>query len=192
MTLGYKLSNLRKQNNYTQEQLAALLGVSRQAISKWESGISYPETEKLIRLSELYDCSLDYLLKDDVEASQPKEPYNTSFRMPRFNLEWKSKKTINGIPLWHVCFRLGKTAKGIFALGLRAKGVVSIGVLSMGIVSLGMASLGLLSIGLFTMGIIAAGSIAAGIISFGAICFGILAIGAIAIGETADIRMALQ
>ena len=61
MTLGEKLSKLRRENNYTQEQLADILAVSRQAISKWESNITYPETDKLIRLSELFDCSLDYL-----------------------------------------------------------------------------------------------------------------------------------
>ena len=48
MTFGDKLSRLRKENNYTQEQLAAVLGVSRQAISKWESNTTYPEIEKLI------------------------------------------------------------------------------------------------------------------------------------------------
>lgn len=53
MTLGEKLSKLRKENNYTQEQLADILSVSRQAISKWESNITYPETDKLIRMSEL-------------------------------------------------------------------------------------------------------------------------------------------
>lgn len=68
MTLGNKLSKLRKENNYTQEQLASILGVSRQAISKWESDITYPETDKLIRISELFDCSLDYLLKSEVKS----------------------------------------------------------------------------------------------------------------------------
>ena len=67
MTTGDKISKLRRENNYTQEQLAELLGVSRQAISKWESSLAYPETDKLIRLGELFDCSLDYLLKDSVE-----------------------------------------------------------------------------------------------------------------------------
>ena len=55
MTLGDKLSKLRKENNYTQEQLANVLGVSRQSISKWESNIAYPETDKLIRISELFN-----------------------------------------------------------------------------------------------------------------------------------------
>ncbi|MDO4484716.1 MAG: helix-turn-helix transcriptional regulator, partial [Clostridia bacterium] len=63
MTLGDKLSKLRKGNNYTQEQLAATLGVSRQSVSKWESNLAYPETDKLIRMSEMFQCSLDYLLK---------------------------------------------------------------------------------------------------------------------------------
>ena len=64
MTLGDKLSKLRKENNYTQEQLADLLGVSRQAISKWESNITYPETDKLIRMSELFSCSLTGFYSD--------------------------------------------------------------------------------------------------------------------------------
>ena len=66
MTLGEKLSKLRKEYNYTQEQLADILGVSRQSISKWESDIAYPETEKLIELGKLFDCSMDYLLKEEV------------------------------------------------------------------------------------------------------------------------------
>ena len=45
MNFGDKLSKLRKNKNYTQEELAELLGVSRQSISKWESNIAYPETD---------------------------------------------------------------------------------------------------------------------------------------------------
>ena len=66
MTLGEKLSKLRKEYNYTQEQLADILRVSRQSVSKWESDIAYPETEKLIELGKLFECSMDYLLKDEV------------------------------------------------------------------------------------------------------------------------------
>ena len=66
MTLGEKISKLRKEYNYTQEQLADILGVSRQSISKWESDIAYPETEKLIELGKIFECSMDYLLKDEV------------------------------------------------------------------------------------------------------------------------------
>ena len=67
MTFGEKLTKLRKEHNYTQEQLAEILGVSRQSISKWESNLAYPETEKLIRIGELFECSMDYLLKDNAK-----------------------------------------------------------------------------------------------------------------------------
>ena len=66
MTLGEKIAKQRKELNYTQEQLADILGVSRQSISKWESDIAYPETEKLIELGKIFDCSMDYLLKEDI------------------------------------------------------------------------------------------------------------------------------
>ena len=62
MTTGEKLQNLRKEKNYTQEELADILSVSRQSISKWESDIAFPETDKLITLAKLYNCTVDYLL----------------------------------------------------------------------------------------------------------------------------------
>lgn len=66
MTLGEKIVKQRKELNYTQEQLADILGVSRQSISKWETDIAYPETDKLIELGKLFHCSMDYLLKEEV------------------------------------------------------------------------------------------------------------------------------
>ena len=66
MTLGEKIARQRKEVNYTQEQLADILGVSRQSISKWELDIAYPETDKLIELGKLFDCSMDYLLKEEI------------------------------------------------------------------------------------------------------------------------------
>jgi Predicted transcriptional regulators len=67
MTYGEKIAKLRKENNLTQEQFAELLNVSRQAVSKWEACGSFPDTEKLIRMSKLFSCSVDYLLKDEIE-----------------------------------------------------------------------------------------------------------------------------
>lgn len=67
MTFSKKLAKLRRAQNYTQEQFANLLDVSRQAVSRWENGTAFPETEKLIRISEMFDCSIDYLLKDSIE-----------------------------------------------------------------------------------------------------------------------------
>lgn len=70
MNFAEKISNLRKDNNMTQEQLSEILGVSRQSVSRWESGIAFPETDKLLQLSKLFNCTLDYLLKDDVTDIQ--------------------------------------------------------------------------------------------------------------------------
>lgn len=65
--LSEKLYQLRKKSGLSQEQLAEQLNVSRQAISKWESGSAFPESEKLIIISNYFGISVDYLLKDDVE-----------------------------------------------------------------------------------------------------------------------------
>ena len=61
MSIGERISDLRKQKNYSQMQLAKSLGVSRQAVSKWEKGQSSPDTVKLIQLAELFDVEVEYL-----------------------------------------------------------------------------------------------------------------------------------
>lgn len=71
MNFKEKLQKIRKEKGYSQEQLADMIGVSRQAVSKWESGLSYPETEKLIELSKLFSLSLDELLKDEIKEEAP-------------------------------------------------------------------------------------------------------------------------
>lgn len=64
---------LRKKNGLSQEELAEKLGVSRQSISKWESGTSLPEIDKLILLSEYFNVSVDYLVKEQGEPKQDNE-----------------------------------------------------------------------------------------------------------------------
>lgn len=86
MTTGEKLQKLRKDGGYTQEELADIMSVSRQSISKWESDIAFPETEKIIALSKLYHCSTDYLLNNDnnefvKKESAPKREFNKK-RLP--------------------------------------------------------------------------------------------------------------
>lgn len=90
MTLGEKISKFRKENNITQEQLASVFGVSRQAISKWESDIAYPETDKLLKMSEVFKCSLDYLLRDceAVQIPQDKASVVQSIDYSRFIGAW--------------------------------------------------------------------------------------------------------
>lgn len=138
MTLGEKLSKLRKENNYTQEQLADILGVSRQAISKWESNITYPETDKLIRISELFHCSLDYLLKETEEI---------------YNKNQYNEAGILSLGL----LSLGLLSFGLFALGILSAGSISLGVFSAGSISLGIISLGAIAIGDFSVGALAVG-----------------------------------
>ena len=65
MNISEKIQQLRKSNGLSQEQLAEKLNVSRQAISKWESGASFPDIEKIVLLSELFKVSTDYLMKDE-------------------------------------------------------------------------------------------------------------------------------
>ena len=72
MSFGENLKNVRKQRGVTQEELAEILGVSRQAISKWESDSGYPETEKLLVISKTLNISIDYLL-NDVTVMKEKE-----------------------------------------------------------------------------------------------------------------------
>ena len=68
MALSERLYELRKKRGLSQEQLADQLGVSRQAVSKWESGRAVPETNTLISISTFFDVSLDYLMKEDDSA----------------------------------------------------------------------------------------------------------------------------
>ena len=63
MTTGEKITKARKELGLTQEELAGKLGVTRQSVSRWESDLAFPETDKLVTMSKLFDCSVDYLLK---------------------------------------------------------------------------------------------------------------------------------
>lgn len=65
MTTGEKIYNLRKQARITQEEFADKMEVTRQAVSKWESDTTYPETDKIIKIAELFGVSCDYLLKEN-------------------------------------------------------------------------------------------------------------------------------
>lgn len=69
MTTGEKLALLRKKKGITQEALSEILNVSRQSVSRWEMDAAFPETDKLIKLSKLYECSIDFLLKEDIRES---------------------------------------------------------------------------------------------------------------------------
>ena len=61
-----KLIKMRKENNLSQEQFADKLGVSRQAVSKWESGGTYPDMEKILKMCKILNCNLEDLMDDGV------------------------------------------------------------------------------------------------------------------------------
>lgn len=68
MLLAEKITELRKKHGWSQEELAQKLDISRQSVSKWESGGAMPDLDKIIKLSSLFGVSTDYLLKDDEET----------------------------------------------------------------------------------------------------------------------------
>lgn len=70
MILADKIILLRKKMGWSQEQLAEQLDISRQSVSKWESGASIPDLDKIIKISKLFGVSTDYLLKDELEEAE--------------------------------------------------------------------------------------------------------------------------
>ena len=209
-----KLIELRRERGLSQEQLADLLDVSRQSVSKWESDQTMPELPKLVALSGIFEVSLDYLIRDNIldrsttgektdrtaanydDTAQKKHDYatlesqlneiNDYIKRPR-GFEYKSKKTLFGLPLIHICFLYSrhriKVAKGIIAIGAISVGFFSIGILTFGLLALGALALGLFSFGAISIGAIALGSIAIGYFSAGAISVGVYSLGSIAIAK---------
>ncbi len=70
MTLGEKLVGLRQSSGLSQDRLAEMLGVSRQAVSKWERDEAKPDIDNIIKLSNIYNVTIDYLLKENQEEMQ--------------------------------------------------------------------------------------------------------------------------
>lgn len=87
MSFHENLRTIRKERSLSQEELAEMLNVSRQAVSKWEQGAVYPETEKLILLSEKLDVSLDYLLRDKEAPLTQGKPVNLTGKIMIKSLE---------------------------------------------------------------------------------------------------------
>ncbi len=73
MSFGENLQKIRKSNQLSQEDLAEMLGVSRQAVSKWELGVGYPEVDKLMLLSKKLNISLDSLLVGENPTAIPEK-----------------------------------------------------------------------------------------------------------------------
>lgn len=189
MTFAEKLTELRKQKGWSQEELGDKLGVTRQTVSKWELGLTTPEMEKLAAISELFGITTDELIK-----GKAPEKAGIAFEQKQRSLsgEFKSEKTWRGMPIVHVSLK--GCARGVIAIGPAAKGIIAIGLASMGVLSMGLVSIGVLAIGLFAalgvfstaigaVGILAVGDVAIGVFSIGAVSVGWLSFGAVASGE---------
>jgi len=79
MSLAEKIIMLRKEKKWSQEELAEKLQVSRQAVSKWESGFSTPELDKIVQISQIFNVTTDFLIKDDSNSSKEKTNNQTDF-----------------------------------------------------------------------------------------------------------------
>ncbi|WP_195268997.1 helix-turn-helix transcriptional regulator [Eubacterium sp. 1001713B170207_170306_E7] len=187
MTFQEKLFQLRKEKGLSQEALAERMGVSRQAVSKWESGLSNPDINNLVLLSDVFGVSLDELIKgEEPGMSETKETIETVVTPHSRHYEYRSQRQIGGLPLLHVNFGRSRghfRAKGIIAIGNIATGLISIGLISAGLFSVGALSFGLLALGGLALGVLlACGGVAAGGIAIGGIAFGIFAVGGLAVG----------
>jgi transcriptional regulator with XRE-family HTH domain len=82
MTIGQKLTALRKGRGMTQEELSEAIGVTRQTISKWELDVSAPDLDYLCKLCDLFGVTADYLIRPEQEAPVPPDPPPTENREP--------------------------------------------------------------------------------------------------------------
>lgn len=89
MTFGERLFELRKQKNISQEELAELLNVSRQSISKWENDKAYPEMTRLLFMSDYFEVSLDYLMRG-VEEHEPMPETTSSYKAENLLTIWNT------------------------------------------------------------------------------------------------------
>lgn len=95
MSLAKKIISLRKEKGWSQEEFAEKMEVSRQAVSKWESGLSVPELEKVVQLSQLFGVTTDYLLKDDVEETSASQGAEKSDNAESMAQKGKAKNFLN-------------------------------------------------------------------------------------------------
>ena len=196
MTFSEKLMDLRRKSGLSQEQLADRLGVTRQSVSKWESGTAMPELVKLISLSDIFGVSVDYLVKDYLEEPESAGGGDDLSAQQAVRLEKKvdeltnyvkgrvyrfdSKTRIFGLPL--VSIRFGFVRNGKLSMDNVARGIIAIGNAAIGVVAIGIVGVGLFTFGVVGLGLLSLGIVAAGLGAFGVMALGYLALGVSAVG----------
>ncbi len=115
MKLGEKLVKLRKEKGLSQEALAEQIGTTRQAVSKWENDQGFPETEKLLQLSNVFEVSVDFLLKDEkTDVGSNEKGYYVSREFARGYLA-NTKKTVLYLGLCFLFWALAGVPWVLFA-----------------------------------------------------------------------------
>ena len=99
MILADKIVQLRKKNGWSQEELAAQLNVSRQAVSRWEGALSTPDLDRILQMSALFGVTTDYLLKDEMEVEEPVSGEPSDVRRVRLDeasayLAWRERASL--------------------------------------------------------------------------------------------------
>ena len=172
MTFQERLITLRKQQGLSQEQLGYELGVTRQTVSKWELGVTTPEMDKLIQLSDFFHISIDELVghtSPEPASKAPETDYAQTAREIHYvpyhwHYEYKSRLSIFGLPLVHI--NVGRWFPG--QKFCRARGVLAIGGFAFGLFAVGGCAIGVYSIG----GLAVAQKIAAGGAAYAPIAIG--------------------
>lgn len=172
MTFQERLITLRKQQGLSQEQLGYELGVTRQTVSKWELGVTTPEMDKLIQLSDFFHISIDELVghtSPEPASKAPETDYAQTAREIHYvpyhwHYEYKSRLSIFGLPLVHI--NIGRWFPG--QKFCRARGVLAIGGFAFGLFAVGGCAIGVYSIG----GLAVAQKIAAGGAAYAPIAIG--------------------
>lgn len=184
-----RLYQLRKERGLSQEELANEVGVSRQAVQKWESGAAQPTLDKLAALARYFGVTLDFLVSgEEAEGGCQSAPVVVNhYHYEGWRYEYKSTRTLWGLPLVHVNLRTRGVgwARGVIAVGNVSTGLISVGGVSAGLVSLGGVSAGVLALGGLALGPVSAGAVAVGLLAWGAVALGLVSIGGVALGQYA-------
>lgn len=122
MTFGERLYELRKDKNISQEELADLLDVSRQSISKWENDKAYPEMTRLLFMSDFFNVSLDYLMRGVEETTQDNITYKARNILEVWNsfvsnLSGKQRKLLIVLYVLLVCVCIAIVVSFIYGVG---------------------------------------------------------------------------
>ena len=182
------LYQLRRARGLSQEELAHTVGVSRQAVQKWEAGASAPDLDNLSALADYFGVTLDYLVRGTEDGSQSvSEPHTVThnyFTPYLYHYEYRSRLTLFGLPLVHVHLGHGFCrARGIVAIGNIATGVISLGCVAAGAVSIGGVTLGALALGALLA--VGGGALSLGVSLGGAAVSRFVAQGGLAVGQYA-------